>query len=107
MAILNTYSEHNVAVTVADQFFPVIRFLSHTAALPFLEEEMFLAFLLDLYLYFPDIPRKYGLILLYSELKYCGRHMYIQDFSTNKHVNPSKRPPVNLSYLVFPKRRVM
>jgi hypothetical protein len=34
-AILNTYCEHNVAVTVAGELNPVILFLSHTAALPF------------------------------------------------------------------------
>jgi hypothetical protein len=55
MAILNTHCEHNVAVTVAGELSPVIRFLSHTAALPFLKKKS-LAFMLDLYLYFPDIP---------------------------------------------------
>jgi hypothetical protein len=31
--------KHNVAVTVASELCPVIRFLSHTAALPFLEKK--------------------------------------------------------------------
>jgi hypothetical protein len=55
-AILNTHCEHNVAVTVADELCPVIRFLSHTAAPPFLKKK--LEFLLDLYLSFPNILRK-------------------------------------------------
>jgi hypothetical protein len=55
--ILNTQCEHNVAVTVASELCPVIRFLPHTAALPFLGKKNSLAFLLDLYPYFPNIPR--------------------------------------------------
>jgi hypothetical protein len=55
-AILNTHCEHNVAVTVAGELYPLIRFLSHTAALPFLKKIKSLAFLVDLYLYFPNIP---------------------------------------------------
>jgi hypothetical protein len=55
-AVLNTHCEHNVAVTVAGELCPVIRFQSHTAALPFVKK-ISLEFLLDLYLYFPNIPR--------------------------------------------------
>jgi hypothetical protein len=55
--ILNTYCEHNVAGTVAGDLSPAIRFLSHSAAVPFLKKKKSLAFLLDLYLYFPDISR--------------------------------------------------
>jgi hypothetical protein len=35
-AILNTHCEHNIAMTVAGELCPVIGFLSHTLAVPFL-----------------------------------------------------------------------
>jgi hypothetical protein len=37
-AILNTHCEHNVAMTVAGELCPVIRFLSHTAVVLFLKK---------------------------------------------------------------------
>jgi hypothetical protein len=37
--ILNIHCEHNVAVTVAGELCPVIWFVSHTAALPFLKKK--------------------------------------------------------------------
>jgi hypothetical protein len=43
-AILKTHCEHNVVVTVAGELCPVIRFLSHTTALPFLEKNIPLHF---------------------------------------------------------------
>jgi hypothetical protein len=59
--ILNRYGhfKHTASTTLpwlAGEVSPVIRFLSHTAALPFLKKKS-LAYLLDLYLYFPDTAR--------------------------------------------------
>jgi hypothetical protein len=44
MAILNTHCKHNIAVTVVGELCPVIRFLSHMAALPFLKKKIPLHF---------------------------------------------------------------
>jgi hypothetical protein len=38
-AILNTHCEHDVAVTVAGELRPIIRFLSHTVTLPCLKKK--------------------------------------------------------------------
>jgi hypothetical protein len=52
----HTNCEHNVAVTVAGELCPIMRFLSHAIILPFLENE-FPCIFTGLYLYFLDIPR--------------------------------------------------
>jgi hypothetical protein len=79
-AILNTHCEHNVGVPVAGDLSPVIRFLSHTTALPFLKKKS-LAVLLDLYLFFPDIPR------LFLRTSFSGTYELCSAFRVKTHVH--------------------
>ena len=53
-AHLNTHCQHNVPVTVADEICPVVGSLFHSL---FWKRNKSLAYLLELYIYFPNIPR--------------------------------------------------